>query len=171
MTQHKLIFVLGELISGPSRSMNLNVSEYALYGVGDLCEWLWTNRGEPCTLMLTVSGGDVEAEHALLAAMRYHGECHTYGVGYIGSAGVDILHAGKTRGIHPDAYMMTHRGSKISNKKQRDLYEARDRKLYADCPEILAKWHLVFPARDRIWTSEEAVAQGFVDYIAEAPHF
>lgn len=171
MTQHKLIFITGELTVGPHRSMALSETGYGCYGVGDLCEWLWTHKGEPCTLMLTIVGGDQDAEHALLAAMNYHGDCHTFGVGYVGSAGVDILFAGKTRGLHPDTIIMTHRGSKLSNKRLRDMYERRDRRLFSSNADIIANWHLVFPARDRYWIPEEAVAQGFADYIAEAPHF
>lgn len=112
----------------------------------------------------------MDAAHALMMAMRRHAECHTYGIGHVGSAGVDILHTGKSRGLHPDTTLMTHRGTKIHNSKARNMCEARDRKIYADQPNILEHWHKIFPARDRYWTAEEAVKQGFAQYVSDEPY-
>lgn len=165
----KLVHVLGQLTMGPCRSMMPSPEGFPQYGVGELCEWLWANKATPCTLMLTVCGGDVDAAHALMAAMRYHGSCNTFGLGYVASAGVDVLHTGRLRGLHPDCVLMTHRGSRISNAKLRAMCETRDRKIYTDAPDILSEWHLVFPARDRHWTAEEALVRGFIDYVHHEP--
>lgn len=129
-----------------------------------------TQITDPAMLFITSLGGDADQALAIVSAMRLAPfTVHTYCAGGVCSAAVDVLAAGVTRGMHPQAMGMTHGSSGSGDKQYKDLMAAREKAFYGDRPEILANWTLLFGRKHRYWSPAEMQEFGFIDYVSEMP--
>jgi ATP-dependent protease ClpP protease subunit len=125
---------------------------------------------EGALLKVCSTGGDADFAFAIIASIQSaRVPVHTYGVGTVCSAALDVLAAGDTRGAHPDTIFMTHGAVNAPSPQSRDMGNIRDKAFYREYPAIIENWSWLFGRKHRYHNAQAMQKFGFVDYLSTRP--
>lgn len=127
---------------------------------------------EPVAILLHSYGGDVYAALAMFDMIRaFPGHTTTIAVGPCMSAGALLLQAGKCRAASPNAHIMVHYGSEVSESHASAQQNKRLTQRLKDIMHERSKvskqtvngWFKV----DRYFSADEALKAGIIDAIEQ----
>lgn len=155
-----MIYIVGDITAEAFIEFDKQLSDY---------------EGRDVAIKLMSSGGDAQVALAFYDRIKNHNHCTIQATGYVASAAVLILAAGRHRIMTPSAWVMVHEESvenmsgdvRAVEREGRQLrrYEDQWSRILANCTKATAEQWTELHKAETYLTAEQCLAYGLIEEI------